>query len=289
VAGPPGEEIGLDEAHPLVGDSGCRDDLYLPHRDMGYATLIPLQPIPAKVQSMALKRLTPMIRRYDLGLVRMWRNELVEIVRLISELDEAEVEVVADDQYKVDDIEDDLSAAGPKLKSLTVTASRTSDGILREFIKVHLSEAECTTEATDPDLATLGAMDQIRSLADECGRMPKWALRLYRDGRGQRDPSAAGLLAAAILAGVATVITAISNAITHYRHEFPLPTDIVLTSVALLIVYFFLLGLIRTRTVLYTGTRVESPTFWQEHRADIAINIGVSIVFFVLGRLTQHL
>jgi hypothetical protein len=239
---------------------------------------------------MALKRLTPVIRRYDLGSIRMWQNELVEVVRLMSQLDGAEVGVVANEQYQVEDVESDLSTVGPRLQSFTVTAGKISEGLFSEFLKVDLSTAGCTMEATNPDLATLGAMNQMRSLTDECRLMPAWALRLYRDRQGERALGTPTLIAVIILAGVFTAVAAISNAVTHYqRSDFPLQTDIVLTIFTLILVYLFMLGLVRTRTVLYTGTRAESPIFWQEHRADIAINVGVGIIFFVLGLLAPHI
>lgn len=44
-----------------------------------------------------------------------------------------------------------------------------------------------------------------------------------------------------------------------------------------------------TSTILYTGTRAEAPTWWQEYRSHIGIGVVTAAVFYGLGLLTAHL
>ena len=41
-----------------------------------------------------------------------------------------------------------------------------------------------------------------------------------------------------------------------------------------------------SRTVLFTGTQAEAPTFWQKNGTAIIIGVGIAAVFYVLGLLT---
>jgi hypothetical protein len=42
-------------------------------------------------------------------------------------------------------------------------------------------------------------------------------------------------------------------------------------------------------SILYTGTRADAPTWWQEYRSHIAIAVVIGVVFYLLGLLTAHL
>jgi hypothetical protein len=43
-----------------------------------------------------------------------------------------------------------------------------------------------------------------------------------------------------------------------------------------------------TRTVIFTGTHANAPTFWQRYRVEIMIALAISAVFYLLGLFTPH-
>lgn len=241
---------------------------------------------------MTLKRLSPLIHQYDLGYVQLWRDELAEIVRLTRQLDGADVRIEADD-YLIDDVETDLPKVGSsRLSSFRVIATRTTDGPTLDLLEVDLTQRSCQIKAADPDLTTLGAIDAIRSLTERCRRIPRQTARLLpRD----MDLSRFNIFVFSVLVGGAAWFLGdlVAGGILELRHSkyshIPAPVEIFLIVVGVLFFFMTLSIFLRAGSVLHTGTRAEAPTFWQEHRADIAINIGVSVIFFLLGLLVSHL
>jgi hypothetical protein len=71
-----------------------------------------------------LTRLKATVKSYDLGYLRLWRDDLAEIVRLVRQLDATRVEIHAD-AYRLDDVETDLPdpRLGPRLSDFSVTAT----------------------------------------------------------------------------------------------------------------------------------------------------------------------
>ena len=47
-------------------------------------------------------------------------------------------------------------------------------------------------------------------------------------------------------------------------------------------------GFALSRTVLFTSTRPEAPTFWQRNRTAIALHLVAGLVFYLLGFLAPH-
>jgi hypothetical protein len=241
---------------------------------------------------MTLKRLTPVIQRRNLGYVQFWRDELVEIVRLMRQLDGADVRIEADD-YLIEDIDIDLPQVSSRLSSFEATASRevNRSSSTRDLMKVSLSRYNCQIEATDPDLMTLGAIDAINSLADRRRRMPRRLMRAYRSsaGLGWNRFLIFSFGSAAFIFGISFIASSeIVRAFTRPSASAPTPVVIALGAAVGLVYVGMLIGYSRAKTILFTGTRTEAPTWWQKHRADIAINLVVGILFYLLGILTTH-
>jgi hypothetical protein len=241
---------------------------------------------------MSLKRLTPTRKYYELVYLVTWQDELAEIVRLTRQLPNASVRIEADG-YELDEVETDLPKLGSQLNyfSVTVTKDVAENDTPRELLSLRLSTNYSWIKATDPDLATMGLIDQLRSLTERCSRKPRWMHSWgYRDIKPIRDaaPVIAGLglfiIAFAILAGL------------NYNPKFYVgsvalpPFPFAVGSVVLsLLLAALLIAVALSRTILFTGTRDEAPTWWQRHRAEIAINVSISVAFYFLGLLTAHL
>lgn len=244
---------------------------------------------------MALKRLKPLINRRDLGFVRLWQDELAEIVRLMRQLDDVDVYVEADD-YVIDDIETDLPQIGSKrVKYFKAIVKRADEnGQAHSIMRLELSRKISHIEAEDPDLQTLGAMNAIISLTDRCQRLPHGRLsNLLRGGYGLSWPLVTftsilvTFLAYLILYSITLVITygIASNKAVQLPHPLIIPFWVI--SVLFGITWF--IGATQAKVTMYTGTRAEAPTWWQEHRSDIAINVSVSVLSLVVGVLIGHL
>jgi hypothetical protein len=53
-----------------------------------------------------------------------------------------------------------------------------------------------------------------------------------------------------------------------------------------IILLLLLAGESVSRTILFTGTRQNAPTFWQQNRTNIIISVVVAAVFYLLGLWT---
>lgn len=250
---------------------------------------------------MALKRLKPLIKQHDLGYVRLWQDELAGIVLLMRQLDGADLHIEAD-EWAVDDVEVDLPKIGSRcVKSFKATASRTlADELPHEIMKVELSTYRSEIEAADADLTTTGAINEIVALTDHCRRIPARFTNFYRS-RSQTKwgefmfNSLAACLFGFGMVSIALLITfsflPVSKA-PHLHGQAPTPPAFIfltMAAVTALLWMGMLVGFARARTLLYTGTRAEAPTWWQEHRSDVGINVVVSVVFLFLGILVGHL
>ena len=243
-----------------------------------------------------------MINRRDLGYVRLWQDELAEIIRLMRQLDGADVHIEVDD-YVIDDIEVDLPKIGSRrVKSFKATATRATDNEPpHEFMKIELSKERSQIEAGDPNLSTLGAMEAIVSLTDRCRRIPAGRLTKFFGSipgtswfriTGYSVAISVLIWLSGILAGDLIVDAASPHSAVGFWNKnvaLPRPIWTAWAVLAALLCVSIFIGFIRARTVLYTGTRAEAPTWWQEHRSDVAINVAVSVVFFLLGILFGHL
>jgi hypothetical protein len=230
---------------------------------------------------MSLRRLEPDIEQYELGSLRLWRDDLVRIVRLIRQLNGA-VNVEADN-YEVGDVEEDLPEISKQLDYFSVTVTKVDEGAAqRRLLGLQVSRNHCSIEAADPDFTTRGIISEIQSLAKENRRLPLWLTAFI----GSRSGLVLGISALFALA-LATGVTQFQG-----RHHFPTLVFIfvlIMSSIGLLFSAGLLVGLVRSNTILFTGTRAQAPTWWQEHRGDVAIHVVVGAAFFLLGLLTAHL
>lgn len=231
---------------------------------------------------------------YDLGSLRLWQNELAEIVRLIRQLPNVEVRLESDNNL-LTDVHADLPQLGQRVNYFTVTATRprVGDEPGKDVISVKLAKRSCLIEATEPDLTTTGLIENIKSLVGNNRRLPSWLMPLYRTSPGDPAPGNPGLLLlmALLIAGGAVFIIGVIQHLAH-AHGKPVvswPTSISVAVPCLVIIAALGLGLARGRTLLFTATREDAPTFWQRKRSDIAINVIVALMFYLLGLATAHL
>jgi hypothetical protein len=276
---------------------------------------------------MPLKRLKPEVKSYDLGPLRLWQDELAEIVRLVKQLPDVDVRIESDG-YLLTDVKEDLPKLGSRVKYFTVTATPPSQTALlpvamNPVIRVALSRDSCLIEATEPSLMTMGLIQTIQSLVEPHRRLPRWVPKSFFPIISMSSVPAAGILTVSLspvspdgptnsavsptqggsegifsfLVALASIIVGVIfgvGVVQHLAHahgkpsvEWPLS---IYVSIPCFVLFALLVvGMTRMRSLLFAATREEAPTFWQRKRSDIAINIVVGLIFFLLGLLTAHL
>jgi cytochrome c oxidase subunit IV len=241
---------------------------------------------------MPLERIRPVVRQFDLGALRITQDELADVVRLVRELPDVDVRIESENN-ELTDIREDLPQLGPRVSYISIAASRTSaeNNALPEVLAVRLNATRAVISTTDPNPTTLGLVELIKSAVADCRRMPVWLWKIFRrtaDPQGQLQPPAIPLFlaVAALILGVLGSL-GVSGNVTNGNGgpliAWSLSLVFVILSGALIVALIF--GFALSRTIILTATRAAAPTFWQRHRADIAINLIVGLLLFLLGLL----
>ena len=234
---------------------------------------------------MALERIKPEVQRTNLGCVRMWQEELAEIVRLVGLLPDVKVRIEADN-YTLTDVVADLPRLGQRVSSFSVIAERPADGVPHEVVSVKLAKQGSCVEAADPDLDTYGLIGKIADIAKRRRRLPA-KLEPYFDITAPNSGGAALVLV--VLAGVPGVIFGI-GAVQHLMHPHHAaftawPTSIFVAITGLLIVAAGCFGWYRARTTLFTAPHQAAQTWWERNSTAIVINVITSAIFLGIGWL----
>jgi hypothetical protein len=253
----------------------------------------------------ALKRLTPTIK--NLGYLRLWQDDLTEIIALVQKLENVKITLEADKIYELLGGEADLPSLplklGNRLRYFTIRATRSvileaedelpgnrpPEG--KEILAVRLARNSCQIEAADPDIYARDVINLILEKARKCRRVPLWFPRPWIAGPPLNAAEVWGGLIVASC--VAYLFLAGLSMDSYFNHDpgqqiVQWPGSIAAgIPVALLFVGYVAMAA-RARTILFTQTRASAPTFWQANRTSIAIHVVVGGAFFLLGFLVGH-
>jgi len=271
-----------------------------------------------------LRRLTPDIKRVDLGYLRLWRDDLAEIVDLARQLKNVRIDLEAgvpkDDgerhslaTYEVANL-DELVGLGKRLSYFSITATRTApmgstpwkrfsfisitaaknasaNSVPHQLLKVYCAKEGCWIEATDPDPETRGVIGDLRLFAGAHPLLPSgypaaWFNEVDYSFMGRVMYTFLIPIIMLVVGGV--VLAIISSA---WKHE---PSGVTTLRAILVVgspVMLFLAAvpfLVRPTTILQTATRAEAPTFLHRRGGDILIAFFIAAIFYVLGSATSH-
>jgi hypothetical protein len=237
----------------------------------------------------SLVRLTPLITNTDLGWLRLSQDDLAHIVRLVGSLEDAEV-VIKSSGYQLTDVRVDLPKLGKRVTNFEIKGSRAADSRGKSpCILVELTTKRSQIITEDPDLPMLGLVEALRGFAEQRGRMPAWLIPFFRSGgRTGLRLALSQILTAGAFVGL---LIALFGFFDHHNGDH-LRTSIVTFALVLVMAGLLSLigiGWIRARSIVYTATSAETPTFWEQYRADIAIHVIVGAAFFALGLLVGRL
>jgi hypothetical protein len=253
---------------------------------------------------MALKRIEPLTSRYNLGYLLLWQDQLSEVTRLMSQLTEATPLAklikkpslyMEADGFTLTNVTTDLPCIEAKrIKEFKASVTRPGkNGNGDSILRIELSTTAAYIDVTNADLETLGAANTISSLMKKYERAPRGPLsEILRSGveyeLWQRT------LAAGFFAFAAYFCLWVFTQILMYGFVGKSPDTIPQTvlylyaALGLVIATTWLIASSQVRVTLYTRTRAEAPTWWQEHRSDVGINAAFSAVFLILGAVIGH-
>jgi hypothetical protein len=223
-----------------------------------------------------LKRRGPLVERISFGFVRVYLDDIQEIFSILKEV-AADVRIQADD-FVATEAQDLLDISSDTIDELTIVATQPS-----VTVTLSGSTATATLEATDADMATLGAVKRIEERMRHC-RRPLKKLLWNKD----QPPALVGL---AIGLGILSLVFAIA-ALANPAPENPPPPDtttigigwiIGLWAATLLTIALSVALTARRQAIVIPRPQKDAPPFWERNRDDIAINAIFTFIGGVLG------
>jgi hypothetical protein len=227
-----------------------------------------------------LRSLKPVVRKYDLGNLRLWQDDLAEVVRLVRQLTDVDIYLEADNN-ELDDVAD-LPGLGPRVGYFTVVASQPATLVAvksgrppGEVLKPEFSRSGCVITATEPDLETSGVIEAIRAFLAGRRRMPAWTYRLFRDthllltsrSRPPAETPGGPVLLLLLLAGALAVeIVAILSIAGRHDHghnapSFGWPSSLAIAIAMAVVIVGLAAGAVMSTTVIFSATRGQAPTW----------------------------
>jgi hypothetical protein len=206
---------------------------------------------------MAIQRTHPRVVVRRFGPVRIWRDELSEIVAIIQQVHP--VSVLEVDEYTCDQV-DDLA----ELEKLRVArfALTSEDGL----VSLLLDEDAAHISAVEPDLTTMGMLGEVERIATRHSRS-----RLF------------SLLRLPLM--VTTTIFASVTFVVYGLVLGPLPNWLLIVLAGLVAgpLASSAGGGSLAQAILYTRTKAEAPTWLSRNRDALITNVIVSAAFLVIG------
>lgn len=225
----------------MCGDRG--DRLRLPHN-----------------LTVAVQRTKPRRVTRHLGDVRLWRDDLAEILKVIQQVHP--VSTLEVDAYTCESVEDLASLEEARISRFV---AQSDDHTVVLVFDRKISEIS----AVEPDLATRGMLSEVEKIA---GR--GFERRIY----------------AALTLAFLALISALIVVAWLFGEKLPkeMPRMMGIPLIGVMLVFAFLVLVVQQRfrrPILYTRTRAEAPTWLHRNRDSLITNAIVSAVFLVIGIL----
>jgi hypothetical protein len=191
----------------------------------------------------------------NLGSLRLWRNDLQQIVDQVRSLPGVRIDLEADN-IKLDDVETELPGLGDRLSYFTLKAY--SEGA--EVLSLRLREDGCTLATSNPGPEVRRVIGAIEDIARQRRRVPMWFPRVSRHPGDSADRW--GTIAFAILLVYLVVVLFVrvgfgpeSTSPAPRQPIFPMPLTVGTAVPAALILLFIIVSSVKSRTIILTSRR----------------------------------
>jgi hypothetical protein len=225
-----------------------------------------------------LKRRGPLVERISFGIVRIYLDDIQEIFSILRELTD-DVRIQADD-FVANEPQDLLDISSETISELTIVATQPN-------VTVTLSGNTAILEATDADMATLGAVKRI----EERMRHRRRPLKKFLWNKDQ-PPALVGLAIALGVVAFVLAIVALSSPTapnpqlgteTDTPREIGVGWVIAIWALALLTIALAVIMTARRQAIVIPRPQKDAPPFWKRNRDEILINAIFTAIGGVLG------
>lgn len=235
----------------------------------------------------ALTRTKAHEETHHLRHVRLYRDELEQIIRSAAEIGEPAIEGPGFTATTEKDLAD--PAVPEKLDWLTITASQGE-----HQLRVSFSGTSAVAETTEPNTLLHGALSRVVIICQDNWRRGKPRMR----GAGSwLSPNMARREYRTQKVGVAllSVFPVLLVAVTLVPYvvgadERP-PCSMLVSVICIALLYLWMAWQLRRRSsaVLINAYRADRPTFWHRKRDDLMINVVMLALGAVLGAVVTKI
>jgi hypothetical protein len=224
--------------------------------------------------------------QYDLGSLRLYREDLRAIATAAAEAGDLAITCDGLEATSPDDFGDALPE---KPRTMTISAGNRDT---LSAVEIRLSAREATVLLTEPDTLLAGIVYRVRLICEPRRRRLRSALRVGRRDSWARIVSAALGIVLAVLASVVAVLAAVQASVAPQpgHHATGLSADIIaliasLGAVVLAALSFTVWAGNRPWVEIINAPRADRPTYWQR-TGDMWL---VGVITALLGAIAGYL
>jgi hypothetical protein len=226
---------------------------------------------------MALRQVGPQVDTTRLGPVRMWRDDLEVVERLVREASDGDgltIEAKARRiEFTLDNIQDLGELPDKRVDRIEI---RSEDG----RILVILGNAEDVVTLRDANMTTRGLANELMKLAKK--------RRLFRVFHWIYGSMLRTAIVMILGFGSSIALVSLSqDGPTSWMLVPSNPSQWLFLAFCLVMLLVFLFRVRPERSRLYVKSRLELPPFWARKRDDIAINIVALLIGGIIGYLVN--
>lgn len=227
---------------------------------------------PEEDLTMPLRRQEPLSKEWDFGLLRLYIEDLEEIVKTLSEV-ASDIVIEADD-FVADSVQDLRELDKSYIDRLVIRCETVR-------LELTLSKGAARLVVLDPSIPVEGAIARIESMMQQRRRQPTTRLAWftpYSPGDGALGGAFVALIIIAGAAGLYWVIFSLG-----VEREIAFLTSLAL-GISTIAATLALASKKRVRrAMVIPRLETEAPTFWKRNRDQIAINFLFTILGAVIG------
>lgn len=234
---------------------------------------------------MPVEKITPSVHREWFPVVRMWRDDLEEIVKLVREVVGGKEKLMLrvrdkSDEYSISEIADIATFKIPRLKQISIYAPSIR-------VRLDIGPKDPILEVEDPDLHVRGLLAEISRMihakARPLARLDRWIVdHLW---------FLILILLVAIPIGLINMLSGASLGAHDKTPGIAWQPAVVGLAFGTVLYYavgwLYRLGKFNT-SILHIKSKVEEPTFWSRKKDDLAITLVSSVLSLILGGIIGY-
>lgn len=230
---------------------------------------------------MTVRRTKLDVEQYDLGSLRLYREDLRAIATAAAEAGDL---AITCDGFEATSPEDFGDGLPEKLEKVTIRAANPDR---LGSVEIRLSDREAVVQLTEPDTLLAGVVSRVRLICEPRRQHYPRALEWARRADSATPLASAALAFTVVLVSLGIIAENrwLTKAHSHGHSAGGVAAFVGVGIVAFAALSFFLLGAVRPWVEMINAPRADRPTYWQR-TGDMWV---VGVITALLGAVAGYL